>query len=78
MKWVSSFKYLPINYGMTLAVLADRTQRVSFDNNLNGNKVRILFSNKYAKAPLKLKRVVIGVENDKGEIERTADVTLHG
>ena len=78
MKWVSSFKYLPINYGMTLAVLADRTQRVSFDNNLNGNKVRILFSNKYAKAPLKLKRVVIGVENDKGEIERTAEVTLHG
>lgn len=78
MKWVSSFKYLPINYGMTLAVLADRTQRVSFDNNLNGNKVRILFSNKYAKAPLKLKRVVIEVENDKGEIEKTAEVTLHG
>ena len=37
MKWTSSFKYLPINYGMTLATLSDKTQRVLFDNNLNGN-----------------------------------------
>ena len=55
MKWTSSFKYLPINYGMTLATLSDKTQRVLFDNNLNGNKVRILFSNKYAKETLNLK-----------------------
>ena len=52
MKWTSSFKYLPINYGMTLATLSDKTQRVLFENNLNGNKVRILFSNKYAKETL--------------------------
>ncbi len=78
MKWVSSFKYLPINYGMTLATLSGRTQRVSFDNNLNGNKVRILFSNKYAKESLKLKRVTIGVENKEGEIEKAAEVTLKG
>ena len=63
MKWVSSFKYLPINYGMTLATVSDRTQRVVFDNNLNGNKVRILLSNKYAKNLLKLRKVFIGVEN---------------
>lgn len=78
MKWVSSFKYLPINYGMTLAILSDRTQRVSFDNNLNGNKVRILFSNKYAKESLKLKRVTIGVENKEGKIEKSTEVTLKG
>ena len=34
MKWTSSFKYLPINYGMTLATLSDKTQRVLFENNL--------------------------------------------
>ena len=39
MKWTSSFKYLPINYGMTLATLSDKTQRVLFDNNLNGNYI---------------------------------------
>ncbi len=78
MKWVSSFKYLPINYGMTLATLSDRTQRVSFDNNLNGDKVRILLSNKYAEEPLKLKRITIGVENKEGKVEKAAEVTLHG
>lgn len=77
MKWVSSFKYLPINYGMTLATVSDRTQRVVFDNNLNGNKVRILLSNKYAKNLLKLRKVFIGVEN-KGKIEKSVAVTLHG
>lgn len=77
MKWVSSFKYLPINYGMTLATLADRTQRVVFDNNLNGNKVRILFSNKYAKDLLRLQKVTVGVEN-KGKIEKSVEVTLRG
>lgn len=37
MKWVSSFKYLPLNYGMTVANVENKTQRVTFDNNLNGN-----------------------------------------
>ena len=77
MKWTSSFKYLPINYGMTLATLSDKTQRVLFDNNLNGNKVRILFSNKYAKETLNLKKVTIGIENE-GAVERIREVTLRG
>ena len=77
MKWTSSFKYLPINYGMTLATLSDKTQRVLFENNLNGNKVRILFSNKYAKETLNLKKVTIGIENE-GTVERIREVTLRG
>lgn len=77
MKWTSSFKYLPINYGMTLATLSDKTQRVLFENNLNGNKVRILFSNKYAKETLNLKKVTIGIENE-GIVERIREVTLRG
>lgn len=77
MKWTSSFKYLPINYGMTLATLSDKTQRVLFENNLNGNKVRILFSNKYAKKTLNLKKVTIGIENE-GTVERIREVTLRG
>ena len=77
MKWTSSFKYLPINYGMTLATLSDKTQRVLFDNNLNGNKVRILFSNKYAKETLNLKQVTTGIANE-GAVERIREVTLRG
>ena len=35
MKWVSSFRYLPINYGVSLAKVENQTQRVVFENNLN-------------------------------------------
>lgn len=76
MKWVSSFKYLPLNYGMTVANVENKTQRVTFDNNLNGNKVRILFSNKYATQSLKLSRVTIGIEKN-GMMKSPAEVTLH-
>ena len=65
MKWTSSFKYLPINYGMTLATLSDKTQRVLFENNLNGNKVRILFSNKYAKETLNIKSNTPRIKRDR-------------
>lgn len=34
MKWVSTFKFIPINYSIRLAEIQDRTQRVIFDNNV--------------------------------------------
>lgn len=38
MKWASSFKYVPINYNGRVVTVKDHTQRVNFDNNLNGSK----------------------------------------
>lgn len=73
MKWVSAFKYLSLNYGERVATVKDRTQRVSFDNNLNGGRVRLRFSNRYAKIPLRLDRVTVGAADGSA-----AAVTLGG
>lgn len=48
MKWASTFKYITIPYGIALANIKDQTQRVTFDNNLRGNKVRVLLSNRHS------------------------------
>ena len=64
MKWTSTFKYLPIEYNTTLAVVSDRTERVSLDNNLNGDQVRILLSNRYSEEELHISRMTIGVEEN--------------
>lgn len=77
MKWITSFQYLPICYEKTLAKLSNIRQTVIFENNLEGNYIRILFSNKYGKRPLELERVTIGLDNN-GEIVEKKEVTAHG
>ena len=77
MKWVSAFSFLPINYAVELARSEDRTQRLTFDSNLNGEKVRVRFSNRYAKNPLCLRSVTVGiVRGDR--VEELRPVTLRG
>ena len=77
MKWVSAFSFLPINYAVELARSEDRTQRLTFDSNLNGEKVRVRFSNRYAKNPLRLRSVTVGiVRGDR--VEGLRPVTLRG
>lgn len=77
MKWASAFKYLPVNYDDRVATVQNLTQRVSFDNNLNGNRIHLRFSNRYGKIPLRLERVTIGVmHNDI--VTNTVLVTLAG
>lgn len=77
MKWVSAFSYLPINYNMSLAKIKNQTQRVIFDNNLNGEKIRLRFSNRYAKRPLVLQKVSIGMVED-GQVQNVSMVSLNG
>lgn len=77
MKWASAFKYLPVNYDDRVATVRNLTQRVSFDNNLNGNRIRLRFSNRYGKISLRLDRVTIGVMcND--DVTNTVLVTFAG
>ena len=59
MKWVSTFKYLKIGYGENIALAENLTQRVSFDNNIDADKLRIRFTNRYGKNELKLHKVTI-------------------
>lgn len=77
MKWVSSLSYLPIRYGIPLAEVADQTQRVIFPNNLNGNKLRLRFSNRYGTKPLVLEKVTVGVEQN-GKITHIRTVSSYG
>lgn len=77
MKWVSAFSYLPINYAVQLAEVENQTQRILFDNNLNGGKIRLRFSNKHASSALKLQRVTVGIEK-KNRIDCIQTITLNG
>ena len=77
MKWVSAFSYLPVNYSVPLASVADQTQRVTFDNNLNGNKIRIRFSNRYSSKPLTLWCVSVGTYKD-GKVCNINRLSLRG
>lgn len=77
MKWVSTFKYLPINYNTKLAEIENQTQRLIFDNNLNGDIIRIRLSNKYSHKNLCLEKITIS--KVKGSIlENTTSITKNG
>ncbi len=77
MKWISSFKYTRIGYGEGVIRLSDTTQRVAFDNNVDGRKIRIRLSNRYGRLPLTIDSASIGKECD-GEIKDYTPVTLNG
>lgn len=77
MKWTSTFKFLPIDYSISLAKIQDRTQRVIFDNNLQGDRVRILLSNKFAKGTLRLERMTVG-RAEGGTVAEPEEVLLRG
>lgn len=77
MKWVSAFKYLPVEYDATLAVIENRTQRVVFRNNINGHAVRILLSNKMGQHPLTIEHMTVGIAVC-GRVRDVTEVRLHG
>ena len=60
MKWISTFKYLSIGYGENIAFAENLTQKVSFENNIDGDRIRIRFTNRYGKNTLKIKSATIG------------------
>lgn len=77
MKWVSSFEYLPVNYGVQLAKTADQTQRITFENNLCGEKVRVRLSNRWSKSPLTMHSVSVGIA-EGGGVTMVRPVTKDG
>lgn len=77
MKWVSTLKYLPINYAQTLFWLGDMTQRVCFENNLSGGRVRLHFSNRFSSRPLCLERVTVGIA-ESGAVSQVTEITFRG
>ena len=78
MKWKNTWKYLPVNYNTSIGYLENATQTTIFKNNLRGEKVRLLFSNRYAKEPLTLEKVYIGKEDADGNVSSFVPVTSKG
>ena len=67
MQWKTAFRYLPINYNTTIGTIENITQRTFIQNNLNGERIRIKFSNRYSKEPLILDKVVIAQQKKGSE-----------
>ena len=80
MKWIPSGSYLTINYNHEIGIIENSTQRIVLNNNLNGSKIRLRFSNKYSKEELILNKVTVGVKNKSknSTINNFVDVTLNG
>jgi len=79
MNWKTAWSYLPINYHVTIGTVENMTQRTFFRNNLNGEKIRIMFSNLYSDQSLPLERVTIGRKDRTADgIEAITAVTCQG
>ena len=77
MKWVSAFSYLPIPAFEEEIEVDNLAQIVLFDNNLNGERIRIRFSNRYGKRPLVLQKVSIGIVAERWE-KTTREIAFEG
>lgn len=79
MEWKTAWSYLPVNYNTKICTVSNITQRTYFKNNLNGTKVKILFSNLFSNQPLILDNVVIGVKSkEETTIKLSKPVTYKG
>lgn len=79
MEWKTAWSYLPINYNTTIGTVENITQRTYITNNLYGNKVKVKFSNLYAKEKLVLEKVVLGQrKSGTNKISKMIDVLHHG
>lgn len=79
MNWITTWSYLPLDYGCTMGTLQKITQRTVFWNNVQGTKAKIKFSNKYGSTILKMKEVVLSKESREGDQEQGhTKITLQG
>lgn len=79
MEWKTAWSYCPINYDTTIGSVSNLTQRTYFKNNISGNKIKLKFSNIYAKEHLTLDKVVVGFrKNNDEEICNFINVTYQG
>lgn len=78
MQWKNTWKYLPVNYNTTIAYLENTTQTSIFKNNLAGKKLRLLFSNRYAKEDLVLEKVSVRKQDTSENLSSPLPITCKG
>ena len=69
MKWKETWKYLPVNYNADLGEVENLTQRTVFRNNLNGEKLKLKFSNRYGRVPLTIDKVTVVRKDAAGQMD---------
>ncbi len=78
MEWKTSWKCEEITY-YKIGTVSDHTQRVNIYNNLDGDKVRVRFSNRLSREAMVFESVTVGVKADGSEeVKNLAPVTVGG
>lgn len=74
MKWKAIWSHLPIEYGTLLGTIENVTQRTVLKNYLNGDQIRLQFSNLFSDEKLILEKVTIGIR--KPHSNEVCDIKL--
>lgn len=75
MEWKTIWSYLPLDFGINIGVIKNTIQKTIFWNNVDGQKIRVKFTNLYGKKALKMKAVSVNIYKE-GEITDRRDVFL--
>lgn len=78
--WRTSWGYRTLDFRLFQTLAGDETQRVMLKNNLNGERVRLHFSNRYGVEAMTLGRVTLAPTRDMitSECGRAVPVTFDG
>ena len=78
MEWKPTWRQEEINYD-GIGWISNHTQRICIWNNLNADKIRIRFSNRWSSERLILENVTIGIKKERSlSAEHVTDVTANG
>ena len=78
-KWIKSWNYVPINWGIMTNALENITQKVHIRNNLYGTAIKIKFQNLYDTKPLVLEKVTVGkMDRQTKKVTSIVSVTCRG
>lgn len=77
--WKTSFSYLPINYEAIPITIENTIQQIQILNNLNGEKIRVKFSNLYGIENLLIKYAIVAKRIEKqSKLENITYITFNG
>ncbi|NLL73491.1 MAG: hypothetical protein GX237_08180 [Clostridiales bacterium] len=79
MEWKMTWSYLPVNHDICIGTISNTTLRGRFINNLDGEKIRIKFSNLYSPDPLILDNVTVAkIKRASNQVEGFEAVKFKG
>ena len=78
-KWIPSWSYVPIDYGLDVAVLENVSQRLLIRNNLAGEGLRVRFQNRGGEVPLVIDHAAVQlIDRVTGRLSALRPLRLNG